>query len=75
MDMNELDLKGLSCPEPMMMLRRAVRKMQSGETVKVITDDPSTLRDFVKFCEFQDHKLLQSETVGDVNEFVIEKGN
>ena len=33
-----LDAQGLRCPEPVMMVRKTVRNMQSGETRLIIAD-------------------------------------
>ncbi|SUG45264.1 tRNA 5-methylaminomethyl-2-thiouridine synthase TusA [Salmonella enterica subsp. arizonae] len=40
-----LDALGLRCPEPVMMVRKTVRNMQTGETLLIIADDPATTRD------------------------------
>jgi len=58
----ELDALGLICPEPVMMIRKSMRELNSGEILKVTADDPSTTRDIPKFCQFMDHQLLASET-------------
>lgn len=39
-----LDAQGLRCPEPVMMVRKTVRTMQTGETLLIIADDPATDR-------------------------------
>jgi tRNA 2-thiouridine synthesizing protein A len=57
-----LDAKGLRCPEPVMMIRKSIRSMKTGEILKIIADDPSTKRDVPSFCEFMDHRLLKVET-------------
>ena len=57
-----LDALGLRCPEPVMMVRLQVRKMQLGETLLIIADDPATTRDIPAFCRFMDHELLASDT-------------
>lgn len=56
-----LDARGLRCPEPVMMLHKRVREMQSGEELLVLATDPSTTRDIPKFCQFLGHELLHSE--------------
>ena len=62
---HEIDARGLRCPEPVMMLHARIRRMEPGETVRVIADDPSTTRDIPKFCEHLGHLLVgQSETAG-----------
>ena len=45
-----LDAQGLRCPEPVMMVRKTVRNMQTGETLLIIADDPATTRDIPGFC-------------------------
>ena len=71
--MNTLDTIGLRCPEPVMMLRKTIRKMQSGEIIKIIADDPSTARDIPSFCRFMDHSLLETQTSTMPYSYVIKK--
>ena len=60
-----LDASGLFCPEPVMMLHNRIDQMESGEVLKVVATDPSTMRDIPKFCLFLDHELLnKQETQG-----------
>ena len=54
-----LDTKGLICPEPVMMLHRAIRKITAGELLIVESTDPSSMRDIPKFCIHLGH-VLQS---------------
>jgi tRNA 2-thiouridine synthesizing protein A len=56
-----LDTSGLLCPEPVMLLHKAVREMQSGEVIEVLATDPSTQRDIPKFCQFLGHELITRE--------------
>ncbi len=70
----QLDAMGLRCPEPVMMVRKSVRKMQVGETLLIITDDPATTRDIPSFCEFMDHNLLSSSTDKTPYQYLIQKG-
>jgi len=45
----ELDLSGLHCPMPLLKTRQALNKMQSGMTIRVISTDPGSERDFQVF--------------------------
>ncbi|NMT50933.1 sulfurtransferase TusA, partial [Vibrio parahaemolyticus] len=45
-----IDVMGLRCPEPLMVVRRAIRRMGPGETLEVKADDPATTRDIPDFC-------------------------
>lgn len=69
----ELDTQGLVCPEPLMLLRNAVRSMSQGEVLHIMATDPSTDRDFSNFCRFMGHEMLASEVEGAVLEFWIKK--
>lgn len=53
-----LDASGLLCPEPVMMLHKAVREAAEGSVIEVVATDPSTKRDIPKFCHFLGHDLL-----------------
>ncbi|MGL5759116.1 sulfurtransferase TusA [Plesiomonas sp.] len=59
---NTLNALGLRCPEPVMMVRKTIRTMQTGQTLLIIADDPATTRDIPSFCRFMDHQLLQADT-------------
>lgn len=71
---HQLDALGLRCPEPVMMVRLQIRKMQTGETVHVIADDPSTSRDIPSFCRFMEHTLVASQTKQMPYQYLIKKG-
>ncbi len=60
---HQLNARGLLCPEPVMMLHKIVRQMQSGELLAVAATDPSTQRDIAKFCQFLGHTLVTAEVV------------
>ena len=69
-----LDARGLTCPEPVMMLHKTVRGMKSGELVEVLATDPSTERDIPKFCNFLRHELVSSTRRDELYVYVIRKG-
>ena len=69
-----LDTLGLRCPEPVMMVRLQLRKMQVGETLLIIADDPATTRDIPAFCRFLDHELVNSTTAAPPYRYLLRKG-
>ena len=71
----KLDTLGLRCPEPVMMIRKNVRKMQAGELLEVIADDPATTRDIPSFCRFMDHTLIEINIEQLPYRYLIRKGN
>ena len=68
-----LDALGLRCPEPVMMVRLQLRKMQVGETLLIIADDPATTRDIPAFCRFMDHELVDSDTAELPYQYLVKK--
>ena len=71
---HQLDALGLRCPEPVMMVRKSVRRMNDGETLLITADDPATTRDIPSFCEFMDHTLIASQTEATPYQYLIKKG-
>jgi len=71
---HQLDAIGLRCPEPVMMVRLAIRKMPEGETLLVTADDPSTTRDIPSFCRFMEHQLLAQKIDELPFRYLIKKG-
>jgi len=57
--MIEIDAKGLKCPEPLMLLHKAIYEAESGEEVRLISTDPMSVPDVKKFCEYLEHKLKE----------------
>ena len=57
-----LDAQGLRCPEPVMMVRKTVRNMQTGETLLIVADDPATTRDIPGFCTYRYQERVGQES-------------
>jgi tRNA 2-thiouridine synthesizing protein A len=70
----KLDALGLRCPEPVMVIRKTVRKLEAGDLLEIIADDPATTRDIPSFCRFMEHKLIESQTDTIPYRYVIQKG-
>ncbi|MBF7682281.1 sulfurtransferase TusA [Acinetobacter sp. B5B] len=75
----QLDTQGLYCPDPIMMLRKAIRQLQVGEVVEVVATDPSTSWDIPRFCVHMNHELLlQEQTLSEQQKkcyrYLIKKG-
>ena len=65
--MNEtvLDVKGLSCPLPVLRANRALRSLAPGERLRVLATDRAAVADFQSFCRETGHALLAfSEEAG-----------
>ena len=69
----EIDATGLKCPEPIMLLHKAIRESDDGDLIEMNATDPSTERDVDKFCEFLGHKLLEKKITNQNLYFVVQK--
>lgn len=56
-----LDCSGLSCPQPVLKTKKAIKGMSSGQILKMTSTDPGTNKDMVTFCEKTGNELLQVE--------------
>lgn len=65
---------GLSCPEPLMLLRKCVRESTSGQLIELLSDDPVSLRDVPAFCSFMSHELISMPDELHPHRFLIKKG-
>lgn len=74
-----LDTQGLNCPEPVMLLHRAIRKAQGGERIEVLATDPATTRDIPNFCRHLGHELMSEQQLDNTDDatptyrYVIQK--
>ena len=68
-----IDAIGLKCPEPVMLLHAAMRRLQSGQELTLRATDPSTERDVPNFCEFLGHALLVARRECDEFHYRIRK--
>ncbi|QCI16109.1 sulfurtransferase TusA [Buchnera aphidicola] len=69
-----LNLIGLRCPEPIMMIRKTIRNMKDNQKILVLSDDLSTKRDIPNFCFFMKHTLLKLEIKIKPYRFLLKKG-
>ena len=59
----ELDARGLNCPLPILKAKKALNSMQSGQTLRVVSTDAGSVRDFQAFAKQTGNELLEQQTV------------
>ena len=69
----KVDARGLSCPLPLLKAKQALNLVDQGSVVEVVSDDPSSERDFNVFSKQSGNELLLVENVGNVFTFRIKK--
>ncbi len=68
-----LDLKGLNCPLPVLKTRKAMRGLQAGARMAVETTDPMAAIDMPAYCHEDGHILIEVREKENSTVFVIEK--
>ena len=68
-----LDVKGMSCPLPVLRANRALRSMAPGERLRVLATDPASVGDFKAFCQETGHALIAASEEGGIYSFVIRR--
>lgn len=57
----DLDLRGLNCPIPVMRVKKKIQTMTSGQTLHVLATDPGTIPDFKAFVKSSGDALLEAK--------------
>lgn len=68
-----LDLKGLSCPLPIVKTAQAIKEIVSGELIEALATDPGSVADFNAWCKSTGNELVEQGAAGGVFRFVIRK--
>jgi len=72
--MEILDLRGLKCPLPALLARRALAKTAAGGKVEIVSDDPLAAIDVPHMCNKEGHEVLAIERFGAVVRMVLRRG-
>ncbi len=71
-----LDARHLNCPLPILKTKRALDKVEVGETLTVLATDPGSPDDFIAFADSRGHTLIEQTTSPDGSfRFVLRREN
>jgi len=68
-----LDCLGLFCPEPVFRVRMELDKMEVGETLEVLADDPAAEEDIKSLCKRLEQEIVSVSKEGNAVRFFIKK--
>jgi tRNA 2-thiouridine synthesizing protein A len=68
-----LDLRGLKCPLPAMMARKALARLAPGARVIVLADDPLAAVDIPHMCHGEGHTVESVALRDGYNEFALRR--
>jgi tRNA 2-thiouridine synthesizing protein A len=68
-----LDVKGMSCPLPVLRANRALRDLPPGARLRVLATDRAAVADFRAFCRETGHTLMAFSEEAGVFSFTIRR--
>ena len=68
-----LDAKGLNCPLPILKAKKALKDLEAGQTLQVLSTDPGSIADFQAFARTTGNELVEHSEEGGVYDFLIRK--
>ena len=68
-----LDLKGLSCPMPIVKTAKAMKTLAPGQLLEALATDPGSVPDFKAWAQSTGNPLIESSQAGGVFRFVLKK--
>ena len=61
-----LDMKGLSCPRPLVGAKRMVDELSTGQVLLLVSDCPGTKDDLFAWAKQTGNQILKTEKMPDV---------
>ena len=68
-----IDARGTFCPIPVIKTSEAIRNLEPGAIVEVISDDPAIESDLPAWCKSQNHTVEHVDRDGDDFHYFIRK--
>ncbi len=68
-----VDSRGAACPGPLMDLIGKIRDVESGDVVRLLSDNEQSLTDVPEWTEESGNELLDVDESGDHCSFYVEK--
>ncbi|HEY1247820.1 MAG TPA: sulfurtransferase TusA family protein [Nitrososphaera sp.] len=68
-----IDVRGLYCPEPVFRTKMEIEHLKTGDTLKVIADDPESEEDISRWVNRNGHQMISINKSDKDLEFMIKK--
>jgi len=69
-----VDARGMQCPMPISLANRAIRALQPGELIKVLSTDKGSVKDFPAWAEDTGNELVSTTQEDGAFVFYIRRG-
>jgi tRNA 2-thiouridine synthesizing protein A len=71
--MSPLDLRGLKCPLPALLAKRALVRSAAGTIIEVVTDDPMAPIDVPHMCRQEGFEVIETVTKDGVTRLTLKR--
>ncbi len=68
-----LDVTGYVCPHPQLYTKKALEKLEEGNTLEVVFDNPSSGESIAAMCDAVGHEIFERSTEGGKYKWKIKK--
>jgi tRNA 2-thiouridine synthesizing protein A len=68
-----IDLRGLKCPLPALLAKRALQRAANGSVVEIVCDDPLAALDVPHMCHHENFEIVSLKRDGDRTQMVLRK--
>ncbi len=68
-----IDAKGKKCPMPVLLTKKELKNMASGQTIELIADDIGALKDIPALIKKTGDEILETNQDGEIITFLIKK--
>jgi tRNA 2-thiouridine synthesizing protein A len=68
-----LDLRGLKCPLPALLTKKALARLDPGTTLTVLADDPMSVVDIPHMCHSEGHAVDGVASRDGYSEFLVRR--
>ncbi len=69
-----VDCRGLSCPMPLLKVKKALKKLKAGQILEILGTDPGSKNDIPNYAEKQGDDFLGMEDESGYTRYLIKKG-
>ena len=68
-----IDARGLSCPMPIVKTAQAMKTVEPGGVIELLTTDAGSIKDVAAWCRATGNELVDQSSDGSVYHFVIRR--
>ena len=69
----KVDVRGETCPVPLVEMRKALRKVETGDTIEIIGTHPASKKEIPMAADALEVKIISDEQIGDEWKIVLQK--